>query len=181
MSIVKGKPKATIFSTCSYHYANMNYNAACDFTNSSPCTNVPTQCTMCSPSRSGQHPTIWKYNSYHHLVARHVNPETPAVHPDIPLEITRKVRLESREEKALGIGKDIYKRHRSKFKIPNASSDAPEPEPADHTTLATPGTATPRRKKDRAISDLSQLSKASRNPSPTKRTRQIQEDAVDEG
>ncbi|KAF8152492.1 hypothetical protein B0H34DRAFT_637384, partial [Crassisporium funariophilum] len=37
----------SVLSDCEYHYAGLRYFSACTSTQSSPCTNVPLQCSMC--------------------------------------------------------------------------------------------------------------------------------------
>ena len=66
----------TITSTCPYHYPQMQYQSAAQFSKSSPCTNVPIHCPICPSSISQVPHTIWKYNALFHL-AEHSTGTTP--------------------------------------------------------------------------------------------------------
>ena len=74
----------TITSNCQYHYAQMQYQAAAQFSKSSPCTNVPIHCPICPISVSKAPQTIWKYNALFHLTSEHATGSTP---PQIPRQL----------------------------------------------------------------------------------------------
>ena len=67
-----GKEKSySVISSCPYHYSKMSYTRALQPNKSSPCTNVPIHCPICSHSLSGQPRTIWKYNAMNHFITEH--------------------------------------------------------------------------------------------------------------
>jgi hypothetical protein len=78
----------------------MNYKAAAQFSKSSPCTNIPVHCSLCSPAISGNPQTIWKYNSVYHLISEHSNGNIP---PAIPGQLLVQIFISKGAEKALGI------------------------------------------------------------------------------
>ena len=61
----------TITPNCPYHYVQMQYQAAAQFSKSSPCTNVLIHCPICPTSVSDVPQTIWKYNALFHLASEH--------------------------------------------------------------------------------------------------------------
>ncbi|KAK6978293.1 hypothetical protein R3P38DRAFT_3119436 [Favolaschia claudopus] len=76
----------------------MLYKPAKTFSEASPCTNVPLQCPLCPESTSGNRKTIWKYNSYFHLLAEHsVSGQRP---PDVPPQFWIDTWLQHVEEQA---------------------------------------------------------------------------------
>ena len=67
------------------YYAQMLYQAAAQFSKSSPCTNVPIHCPICPTSVSKAPQTIWKYNALFHLTSEHATDSTPPKIPRQPL------------------------------------------------------------------------------------------------
>ncbi|KAJ3525352.1 hypothetical protein NMY22_g10613 [Coprinellus aureogranulatus] len=101
-----GKDKYSILSNCTYHYEGMKYSSAAKYSKSSPCTNVPIPCTLCSStSDSGTVstvvPTVWKYNLQGHLNAHHIHGHGD--YPLLPPRMILSAYTSKEEERALGI------------------------------------------------------------------------------
>src|SRR5882762_11015329 len=71
-------------SNCQYHYVQMQYQSAAQFSKTSPYTNVPIHCPICPTSVSKAPQTIWKYNALFHLTSEHATDSTP---PKIPRQL----------------------------------------------------------------------------------------------
>ena len=69
--VVKKDGAQTILWSCQYHYEGMNYKAALWTSKSTPCTNIPIDCTLCPVSHAGDAQTMWKYNMPYHLLTEH--------------------------------------------------------------------------------------------------------------
>ena len=106
----------TITSTCPYHYAEMQYQAAAQFAKSSPCTNVPIHCPICPSSVSQAPQTIWKYNALVHLASEHSTDGTP---PKIPKQLLVDIFVSKEEGKALKIGGQVTDFYRREHDIPD--------------------------------------------------------------
>ena len=57
----------TILSNGCPNMVEFSYSVAEKSSKSSPCSNVPVQCPLCSKSD----PAIWRYNMYQHIIAAH--------------------------------------------------------------------------------------------------------------
>ena len=115
--------QTTIVSTCLYHHSKMNYKAASVFSQKSPCTNIPIQCSICPPTSSGSPQTIWKYNAVNHFIIKHSNSDHS---PSIPGDFLVQIVIRMAEEKAMGIQERDTVDYRERVAIPD--SDGLEPE-----------------------------------------------------
>jgi len=106
----------TITSTCPYHYPQMQYRSAAQFSKSSPCTNVPIHCPICPSSISQVPQTIWKYNALFHLASEHSTGTTP---PTITGQLLVDMFISKEEEKALKIEEEITDLYRKEYNIPD--------------------------------------------------------------
>ncbi|KAJ7882078.1 hypothetical protein B0H14DRAFT_2340142, partial [Mycena olivaceomarginata] len=112
------KGTVQITSNCSYHYAKMMYKSAATFSPATPCTNVPLQCSLCPISKSGNQKTIWKCNSFFHLLAEHsTSGQRP---PEVPPQFWIDTLIRHAEEQALGITVDETDRFRVENVIPGS-------------------------------------------------------------
>jgi hypothetical protein len=108
----------TITSNCPYHYVQMQYRVAVQFSKSSPCTNVPIQCPICPTLVSKAPQTIWKYNALFHLTSEHATDSTP---PKIPRQLLADMHITREEEKALKIKKEATHAWREEHDIPGTA------------------------------------------------------------
>ena len=109
----------TITSNCQYHYAQMQYRAAAQFSKSSPCTNVPIHCPICPTSVSKAPQTIWKYNALFHLTSEHATGSTP---PQIPRQLLADMHIRKEEEKAFNIAEKLTETYRKAHDIPGTET-----------------------------------------------------------
>ncbi|KAJ7498376.1 hypothetical protein B0H11DRAFT_1856325 [Mycena galericulata] len=116
--IAGGSSKIT--SNCGYHYSKMNYKAAKNCTQNSPCTNIPIHRPLCPRSASGNPRTIWKYNAIYHLISEHTeeNKELPA----IPAQFTIDTFIRRQEEEWMGITAQETDRYRELNHIPDSDA-----------------------------------------------------------
>ncbi|TEB22324.1 hypothetical protein FA13DRAFT_1695305 [Coprinellus micaceus] len=150
----KGKKAPKLYSTCEYAYTTLVYSSAATSNKTTASTNLPIHCSMCEKSANGHHPTIWKYNFYHHLAQHHVDPVTNSL-TDIPASMLSTVRLSKFEETCLGVREDLLERFRRENNVDNTSvAGGDDHEPANLTEV-TPqgGSRAPGRK--RGTSDVS--------------------------
>ncbi|KAJ3769635.1 hypothetical protein FB446DRAFT_626249, partial [Lentinula raphanica] len=116
----KGKKQPRTESNCDYHYRNMRYSAAAVFSVSSPCTNVPLHCRLCTESLSGEQRTFWKYNAMHHLLSEHSSEESgeELSLPQVPLEFILETFTSRKEEAALGVNEKSTQDYRDTYDLP---------------------------------------------------------------
>ena len=106
----------TITSTCPYHYPQMQYQSAAQFSKSSPCTNVPIHCPICPSSISQVPQTFWKYNALFLLASEHSTGTTP---PTIPGQLLVDIFVSKEEEQALKIEEEVIDLYRKEYNIPD--------------------------------------------------------------
>ncbi|KAI0729016.1 hypothetical protein C8Q72DRAFT_341270, partial [Fomitopsis betulina] len=85
VQLTENNKSVSVTSSCPYHYASMSYNSAKIVSKATPCTNVPIHCPLCTPGRSGQPRTIWKYNTLFHLMKEHTDERGNL--PPIPMQL----------------------------------------------------------------------------------------------
>ncbi|KAF8181774.1 hypothetical protein BJ912DRAFT_1061920 [Pholiota molesta] len=98
-----------ILSDCEYHYAGLRYSAALTPSQSSPCTNVPIQCTICEK-------TFWKYNFIHHMIGDHLEPIDETL-PPIPTALRLRTHISRYEEQRMGVEQELTKKYRDAWNI----------------------------------------------------------------
>ena len=96
--LIPSKASATT-SSCKYHYKDMNYSKAAEFSDRTPCTNVLIHCVLCPLDADGTRATIWKYNLKCHLDMYHTaedgQPEA------LPLELIVSSHITREEEEKI--------------------------------------------------------------------------------
>ncbi|KAF9012121.1 hypothetical protein BDZ89DRAFT_1167353 [Hymenopellis radicata] len=119
--IREGKKKTPkIYSNCDYHYETMRYQHAAEFSDTSPCTNVPIHCPICDVSVSGEQRTFWKYNAVHHALSAHSHLLGDGVLlRSVPKQFLVDTFVTSAEEHALSIDEFATVRYREDLGIPN--------------------------------------------------------------
>lgn len=111
----------------------MSYAATAKVSEAQPCTNVPIYCHLCRPNDKGQRQTIWKYNTWYHLISEHANEEgnIPPLLPQIIVD----THILKAEESAIGIGPETTGEWRAEHDLANSSDveDAKESLKRDRT------------------------------------------------
>jgi hypothetical protein len=105
--------------TCQYHYVQMQYQLAAQFSKSSPYTNVPIHCPICPTSVSKAPQTIWKYNALFHLTSEHASDSTP---PKIPRQLLADMHIRKEEGMALNFKQEATDAWRKEHNIPATES-----------------------------------------------------------
>ncbi|KAF5335719.1 hypothetical protein D9611_009624 [Ephemerocybe angulata] len=174
-----GKTKYEVNSDCEYHWSGLKYENAKSYKMSSPSTNLPIHCTLCPPTSTGQYPTFWKYNFYHHMILHHKDPETLKLQA-CPKDLRDQIYISLQEEHALGIHAEATRNWRDENEMPYTDPPMGDEDifddslPLTSTIFPDPTTSTlnipahPGRK--RAASNISHIS-TGRQPSPTKQQR----------
>ncbi|KAG5649356.1 hypothetical protein H0H81_004343, partial [Sphagnurus paluster] len=148
------KIKYQVASNCEYYFKDFSYATASR--SNARCTNLPIQCPLCPPSKSGQKATIWKYNFQNHMVEHHTNEKNELL--ELTPEAVVITRIARAEEKRMEVREAITLDWRAENNIPN--SDGFE-EPA-RLEAAHEG-------RKRSISTVSRTSTEVREESPSKR------------
>ncbi|KAF8870094.1 hypothetical protein CPB84DRAFT_1798441 [Gymnopilus junonius] len=140
----------------------MKYSKAAEYSDRSPCTNVPIHCALCTIDSNGAMMTIWKYNLKYHLDTTHI-PDT-GEHPTLPLELIVTPHITREEELKMGIEPKETDYYRASEGIPN-SDDTEEMVRDD------------REGRKRGVSDVSVSTtySESHQPSPSKTMRRYPE------
>ncbi|KAF8902265.1 hypothetical protein CPB84DRAFT_1824389 [Gymnopilus junonius] len=110
--------KITTMSNCKYHYKEMKYSKAAEYSDRSPCTNVPIHCALCPIDSNGAMMMIWKYNLKYHLDTTHI-PDT-GERPTLPLELIVTSHITREEELKMGIEPKETDYYRASEGIPNS-------------------------------------------------------------
>jgi hypothetical protein len=118
VQLTKKGSSNSINSSCPYHYSKMIYSKAAQYSRSSPCTNVPIHCPICPPGLSGQPKSIWKYNTFAHFAAEHVEMGSDSL-PEIPSQLIVESFITSREENDMGISYKATQDYREEYNIPD--------------------------------------------------------------
>lgn len=98
----------------------MQYKAAKQCTQASPCTNRPIHCTLCSPTLSGDLCTIWSYNLVFHLASEHL--DSSGCLPKIPPQLWIDAHISRLEEERLKIDESLTKQYRNDWRVPNTDT-----------------------------------------------------------
>ena len=98
----------------------MQYKAAKQCTQASPCTNSPIHCTLCSPTLSGDLRTIWSYNLVFHLASEHLS--SGGLLPKIPPQLWINAHISKLEEERLKIDGNLTKQYRNDWGVPNTDA-----------------------------------------------------------
>ncbi|KAL1726283.1 hypothetical protein EV714DRAFT_276749 [Schizophyllum commune] len=119
----KGKADA-IVSTCDYHYEQMRYRHAKNFSLTSPCTNVPLHCPLCPPSLARQNRTIWKYNALFHFATEHIirADDGRAEFSKIPADFLVATFITKQEATLMGVTSEDSRGYRDEYAIPDSDA-----------------------------------------------------------
>ncbi|KAI0314863.1 hypothetical protein OF83DRAFT_1043275, partial [Amylostereum chailletii] len=112
----QGSSKIT--SSCPYHYAGMIYSRAATPSATTPCTNIPIHCGLCSATLSGQPRTIWKYNAVYHVLSKHVITEEPKTRPSMPPSMLHDIHISSEEAQLIGVPQEAIDDYRMEYDLP---------------------------------------------------------------
>ncbi|CAA7262603.1 unnamed protein product [Cyclocybe aegerita] len=123
------KDSLSVESNCLYFYSKMRYSDAANFSESSPCNNVPLHCPLCPREMNGQHTTFWKYNFTHHITTYHLTDS--GQFPPFPREFRINTHISMDEEQQIGIHRVATEKYRTDNAIPN-SDGLMEPENYGH-------------------------------------------------
>ena len=135
----------------------MVYSKAAKYSKSTPCSNVPLHCPLCPLGLRGQPQTFWKYNLVHHLSLNHLteNYELPTLSPELLFTSF----ISKKEEHDMGVPNEKTESWRMTNNMPDTDSYMEwEIEQS-------------RKRAGSLLSQSSQSSTKSRNPSPTKKGR----------
>lgn len=84
-----------------------------------PCTNVPIFCRLCNTDDASKMQTIWKYNTWYHLITEHADEEGNI--PPMPLQMIVDCHISRAEEDAVGIDPDTTDDWRVNHDFANSS------------------------------------------------------------
>lgn len=160
----KSKKKSIrIDSNCLYHYQGMNYVMASKTSDQTPCTNIPLTCPMCPQDQHGNRLTFWKYNFLLHMSDKHIiqDANDEELFANLHPELVVTTRISCQEERKMEIPSAYTDTWRKTNNVPD--SDA----------IEAPDGLEEQDSRKRGISDASQTSMASRQPSPSKKHRQF--------
>lgn len=96
----------------------MKYNMAAQTTSSTPCTNVPIHCPLCTDTVTGTPRTIWKYNTVFHLASEHS--EGGNMPADLPTRLLVDMFISKREEGLMGIERELTEKWRDEHGFLNS-------------------------------------------------------------
>ncbi|KAH9923817.1 uncharacterized protein B0H18DRAFT_934574 [Fomitopsis serialis] len=117
--LVKKGNSRILHSSCEYHHTKMKYGAASKTNKNTPCTNVPIHCPLCPPTSNGQPRTIWKYNTFIHLLLEHSTPDAIEL-PSVPPQLLLDMHISRAEEEAMKVDEDATTDYREEFDIPDS-------------------------------------------------------------
>ena len=142
-----------ITSDCEYHYGRMNYKKASD-SGSSPCTNVPLICPVCSDDSPNR--TFWKYNLLYHMSIFHLD-ENGFLPRPFPQSLLVSTHITKVEELYLGVGEDETNDWRERNMIPDTDNLQANDEESGSQFEASPSQL----ERKRAASEVSSTSNTS--------------------
>lgn len=96
----------------------MQYSRAQKFTETSPCTNIPLSCALCTEGGLGPQ-TFWKYNFIHHMATYHLDDAGET--PPIPFEMLKNIHITKKEELKMGIQAEGTKEYRDEYGLLDTS------------------------------------------------------------
>lgn len=142
----------------------MQYAAALKVSTTSPCTNVPIHCMLCTPGSTGQPITIWKYNFLHQsLIFNHTDDKGEL--PPLTFDFLKSAHISFKEAEGLGVIAGKVEEIRDEWGLP--PSDAYRPPTVRWETMKLENQA-PRK---RGISHVLKASSGSGGtPAKTQRT-----------